>query len=362
MKQLQMATARNLILGNRHHLLWFGPPRNGTHKKIKTLASLRSHLQTAVELEHSTIPPYLTAMYSIKPGANEASVAIIRSVVMEEMLHMILACNILNAVGGKPSINHKKFVPEYPTYLPHSNKAFKVNLEKFSKPTMRTFLKIEQPAKRASKPEANHYATIGQFYDAIKEGLEYLSQKGDIFTGDPARQITAKEYYGGGGQIVEVYGLADAIKAIDEIVGQGEGINGTIEDGDHKIFGEEIEYAHYFRFNEIYKERYYKKTDTPKSGPTGKKLPVDWNAVQPIKTNIKMSHFKKGSEEWNMMYGFNKTYRSLLDALHNTVNGQPGDIQKAVGVMYQLKYQALQLMNLPIGRGLFAAPSFEFVT
>ena len=69
---------------------------------IKTLDSLRSHLQTALEVELSTVPPYLCALYSIKPGANPESSRLIRSVVMEEMLHMTLVANLLNAVGGKP--------------------------------------------------------------------------------------------------------------------------------------------------------------------------------------------------------------------------------------------------------------------
>jgi len=35
---------------------------------ITTVASLRTHLQWALELEHSTIPPYLCALYSIPDG------------------------------------------------------------------------------------------------------------------------------------------------------------------------------------------------------------------------------------------------------------------------------------------------------
>lgn len=37
---------------------------------IASLESLREHLQWAIELEHSTIPPYLGALYSIEPGRN----------------------------------------------------------------------------------------------------------------------------------------------------------------------------------------------------------------------------------------------------------------------------------------------------
>jgi hypothetical protein len=35
-----------------------------------TLAGLRSALQNAIELEHSTIPPYLYALYSLRQNRN----------------------------------------------------------------------------------------------------------------------------------------------------------------------------------------------------------------------------------------------------------------------------------------------------
>ena len=93
------------------------------------LAKLQSLLQTAIEVEHSTIPAYLCALYSIKDGTNQAAAQIIKSVVLEEMLHMILAANVLNAIGGHPSINHQEFVPNYP-HVPLFH--FEVPLMKFS--------------------------------------------------------------------------------------------------------------------------------------------------------------------------------------------------------------------------------------
>ena len=62
-----------------------GAPLVGT---ITSLESLREHLQWAIELEHSTIPPYLCALYSIEPGRNLEAVEVISSVVVEEMLHL----------------------------------------------------------------------------------------------------------------------------------------------------------------------------------------------------------------------------------------------------------------------------------
>src|SRR4051812_44331954 len=77
-------------------------------------------LQNAIELEHSTIPPYLTAMFSLKPGKNDEIARLIRSIVQEEMLHMTIVGNILIAIGGHPAINLPRFIPKYPGPLPMS--------------------------------------------------------------------------------------------------------------------------------------------------------------------------------------------------------------------------------------------------
>jgi len=112
---------------------------------LKTLDDLRQHLQWAIELEHSTLPPYLCALYSIKPGTNEPAVDVLTSVFVEEMLHMTLAANVLNAVGCNPVLDRPDFIPRYPTYLPHSSDAFLVSLAPFSPDAIDTFMKIERP-------------------------------------------------------------------------------------------------------------------------------------------------------------------------------------------------------------------------
>lgn len=357
-----MSKIKPQVVNKRHQLVRQGPPSIPEHARIKTVPSLRRHLQTAIELEHSTIPPYLCGLYSIQDGDNLPSSQVIRSVVVEEMLHMILASNVLNAIGGEPSINHSRFIPEYPTYLPHSDKSFPVNLEKFSRSTVETFLKIEMPAKPKAPPEPNKYHTIGQFYEAIEDGLKRLSREKNIFTGDRDRQIGPEYYYGGGGGVVPVHDLDSALEALKEIVGQGEGVDYTIFDGDYRIFGDEIEYAHYFRYNEIYEGRYYTKKDTPKSGPTGKRLPVDYDNVYNMRLNPKMKYYPKGSEIWEKSYEFNRTYMALLDGLHTAFNGKPKQLLTAVVKMYDLKYQAIELMKIPVNEeGMTAGPSFEYV-
>ena len=346
----------------RHQLLFAESPENECGS-IKTIAQLRSHLQTAIEIEHSTIPPYLCALYSIQEGSNTFAYQTIQSVVMEEMLHMVLAANILNAIGGNPAINTRHFVPSYPTYLPYSDDAFLVPLQKFSKSAIEVFLKIELPEKRLAPPEADHYKTIGQFYHAVKQGLMYLEHTtpGGIFTGDPARQITPQHYYGGGGKLVTVHTLADAKLAINEIVGQGEGMNGSIVDPDHRLFGEDIESAHYFRFNEIMVEKKYLPTDSPQDPPSGRRVEVEWEAAYNMQQNPRMVDYEKGSQLWDKAYAFNRTYMALLDGIHHACNGKPELLMQAIPLMYDLKYKALELMKTPNGKGEMAGPSFEYV-
>ena len=71
------------------------------------------YLQKAIMLEHSTIPPYLTAMFSLRTGTNAPIARQIHEIVIEEMLHMAIAANILIAIGGYPAINVPEFVPKY---------------------------------------------------------------------------------------------------------------------------------------------------------------------------------------------------------------------------------------------------------
>ena len=75
------------------------------------LAYLRNMLQTAIQVEHSTIPLYLSSLYSIKDSGSWPA-NLIRGVAIEEMLHMTVAANILNAIGGHPAIDRPGFVPD----------------------------------------------------------------------------------------------------------------------------------------------------------------------------------------------------------------------------------------------------------
>lgn len=112
-----------------------------------SLEQLKADLQTALELEHATIPPYLTALASIKQGHNKQVKRVLKTVLVQEMLHMALVSNVLNAVGGTPSLTHRGFVLDYPSFLPGGvHRDLIVPLEKFSKSLIKgVFMKIEEP-------------------------------------------------------------------------------------------------------------------------------------------------------------------------------------------------------------------------
>lgn len=331
-------------------------------RPITTIGQLRAHLQTALEVEHSTIPPYLCALYSIKDGSNLEAAGLIRSVVMEEMLHMILVANVLNAIGGKPKLTQPGFIPKYPTYLRHSNRAFVISLEKFSPGSINTFMKIEKPGKPGTPIERGEYATLGQFYRSIEKGLKLVCAHNRHFDGSSSKQITSEYYYGGGGEPIRVNDLDSALLALTVITDQGEGLKHSISDGDRRIFHEGEEYAHYFRFKEIALGRYYRPNDTPKTGPRGAGLPVDWNAVYNMRPNPKLAYYPAGSDLWVKSIQFCRTYRGLLAGLEQALTGSPKVLLEAVAEMYELKYKAVALMKTPCDdNGMTAGPSFEYI-
>lgn len=358
---------------------------------IRTLEDLRAHLQAAVQLELAVIPPYLCALYTLKPGSNEEASLIIRSVVVEEMLHMVLASNVLNAVGGAPRFATVEDAPRYPAYLPDGERSFQVHLEHFSRDAMDTFLKIEEPSlphtpallARSLQAQAPvplklmrwRYETVGEFYAAIVEGLGWLAgELGEdvLFSGDRSRQVTREYYYAGGGEPVVVHDLATAQKALEEIVEQGEGEI-------HSIYDEDGDLGHFFRFMEIRHDRRYapgvlRALDaaalpcTPDGAarwplPTDEPLGVDWDAVYPMLRDPRSDDYPAGSGLRAASDAFNALWSRLLRQLERGLTGQPALLLDAVGTMFELKYAALELVRNPLpGRpGVHAGPVFEYV-
>jgi ferritin-like protein len=328
---------------------------------------LRRHLQWAIQLEHSTIPPYLCALYSLDPSRNSVAAQVIGSVVAEEMLHLSLAANLLNAVGGQPELDTPVLLPAYPHPLPHGDRSLQIDLRPFGPQALELFLRIEKPESADAPPQSDGYQTIGQFYAAIKAGIVDLCDKlgeDKVFCGDPARQLGELHLRTRSGQGIPVRDLKSAMAALAEIVEQGEGAGLTkVWDGDRGVLHpDRDEVAHYYRFLELKHGRRYQTGDTPQSGPTGEQMSVDFDAVLPMRHNPRTADYPEGSAIRVAQQEFNNTYCLLLYMLEDTFNGNPTQMSAAIGIMYRLKAQAQALMKMPTGDGhTTAGLTFEYV-
>jgi len=344
--------------------------------KITTVEKLQHYLRTAMQIEHATIPPYLLALYSIHPGTNVDAVQVIRVVVVEEMLHLTLAANILNAVGGNPDLTAPDFVPLYPACLPDGETDFQVDLQPFSQDAINTFLKIERPRKAptpekkliarprnrrslAADPEDPdmHYYSIGEFYQEITKGLMFLDGEmgSKLFPVDRRnRQVGSQYYYSGGGKLTEVTDIDSALRAVDLIIEQCEGF-------DRGIYNQEGELAHDYRFEQLQLERYYKPEDKP-GYPTGEQLLVDFAAVYPMKKNPRLTDYEESPELYAAAFRANESYADFLALLTRAYNGEPSLlITEAVPRMFALRNQITQLLHNPVPglQGFNAGPTFE---
>ncbi|TDD30025.1 hypothetical protein E1218_02555 [Kribbella turkmenica] len=329
-----------------------------------TLESLREHLQWALELEHATLPPYSCALYSLDPERNPEAVQVVSSVFSEEMLHLALAANLLNAVGGRPRLDTPEMLPPHPRRMPHGG--IELSLAPFGPETLELFLAIERPALPGAPPEDDNYDTIGQFYDAVEHGLRSLcSSLGEeaVFSGDPFRQVSNAHFRHSGGRLIVVDSLASALEALEEIVEQGEGTaRGEVWDGDADMFHpDRDEVAHYYRFQELKLGRRYRRGDTPESGPTGEAIGFDPNGVRPMRPNPRLTDHPEGHPIRVAQEEFNHTYCAVLHLLEQAFNGSPRMLSAATGTMYALKAQVSELMQMADGEGFTAGPTFDYV-
>jgi len=212
----------------------------GVSPDCRDVEWLKRSLQFAIQLELSTIPPYLCGMWSIidrdDPVRNH-----IRLIVLDEMLHMGLACNMLATLGGLPQINNPCAVPTYPGHLPGDVRPqLVVWLAGFSRAMVRAvYMEIEYPENGPiTRFLGESVPTIGAFYDAICGAFGALDPS-DI---KKERQIT-EPILG----VTAINSIADAECAIKKIKEQGEGTSQDPFPSDHPS-----DRAHYYRFAEVY--------------------------------------------------------------------------------------------------------------
>lgn len=323
------------------------------------LAWIQQQLQTAMELECSTLPLYLSAMFSLKEQTGAAYDAI-RPVVMEEMVHMGTAANMLAALGQAPQI--KTLNCKFPTrgLAGGTEPDLLVGLAKLSMPQLKNFMRIEMPMfllRHTYSDEA--YPTIASFYSGIRQAIldNGNAVRDAIRRGGPSNQVSDNI---GIVPITYVEGTDPLDKfmiAIDKILEQGEGSSaGSLFTGE----GSRDEASHYLRFAEIYYEAIYSDPRpalelTPETEPDffkGRKilrpevvntlavpsdgyakiLELDPNAL-PVKADLET---------------FDAAYTSILEVLDQVWNGPPSESWKTLGgsIPTMMRMRVLSCYNI----------------
>lgn len=326
-------------------------------KQLSSVEDAQEMLQTAIGVEFGTLPPYLYALFSIPPGENAEAAARIKSVALQEMIHMCLACNILNAIGGDP----KLVAPRYPGPLPGDigppgGEPLIIHLLPFSQAAMQQGMDIEQPEEipdfpivetlEAKAPEA---MTIGQFYTALDQ---YLSTLPESAWKKNRNQIDDSQFFAG--QLFAINGYADAHQAISDIVSEGEGTPQSPLDFQNEL-------AHFYRFGECYHNLVLQKADNPLGYQYGpEKLGIDWSAVFPAIPDPSTHDFSKDPPAAQAAQAAcNEAYAQMIDALQLAVTGNAAQLGVAVRAMFDLRMAALVALATPLADpSLVAGPSF----
>jgi hypothetical protein len=327
-------------------------------KRIITIADAIELLQMAIAVEFTTLPPYLYALYSIRPGTNAAAYSRILFVAMQEMVHMCLACNILNALGTNP----KLAVPTYPGPLPggigrEGQEPLIVHLLPFSKAAMQQALAIEEPEEgetpfphllaAAAEPT---FMTIGQFYNYLDGYLKTLPPS----QWSPGRnQIDDRQFFQG--EVFAVNGYPDAHVAIQRIVSEGEG-----HKKDPLDFRGEV--SHFYRFGEIFYDQVLTKADNPLGFAWTGTLGVDWNAVYPAVADPGSHDFSKDPPAAQAAQDqCDEAFTRLVKELQRTFAGEPGRLGNAVRAMFDLRLAAKHALTVPLAVPTqVAGPSFRY--
>lgn len=328
-------------------------------ENLQDSSNLLSTLQTALELEHATIPPYLVAAYSLDEEKNPTIRELMLDVAREEMLHMTLVCNLINALGGTPRLNSPDFIPNYPTHLPGAvQDDLVVPLAPFSIDVLQqVFMRIEEPEKPQVFPVVaaavdEPKQTIGEFY-ALLRGI--IQQGGEaMFTGDPLRQVERRI---GDDRSTKVTDVASALGAIDLIIEQGEGTTAT------PLEAATGEPAHYYRFAGIVHGRTLQRDASVLQGfsYSGAVIKLDSGGVFPVKANLTVTDLPGDSAARGLAEDFNRKYTEMLGELHRGFNGEPLRIGLAVNIMRNnLPNLAAKLVATEIEPGVNAGPTFEF--
>ncbi|AVP96679.1 hypothetical protein C7S18_05435 [Ahniella affigens] len=327
-----------------------------------SITDVQRLVQQAIDIEFATLPPYLYAKMTILPGSNAPAAARMNGIVQQEMIHMCLASNIMNAIGGTVGINP----PRYPGPLPASvGGDLIVHLLPFSIAAMAQGMAIEEPSEPIDPPvlmamvEAKMLdmsITIGEYYHLLDQALAALPASAWI----PNRfQIDDSQFFPG--QLFAVNNYDDAHKAITQIVSEGEGTPVSPgSQGSPLTFENEL--AHYYRFWEMERNQVLvKDPGNPVGYAWAGSLGLDYAAVYPAISDPELHDFSHDSPAAQQAQAeCNAAYTAMVDALTAAFSGGTGGLGIAVRAMFDLRMAAIKALNTPLANRQVSGPAFLY--
>lgn len=219
---------------------------------INTREELIYALSEAAEIEHGLTCAYLFTAFSMKKFLHEGIDAVqqnkirnwkgsILRVAHQEMEHLGLVCNLLNAIGGPQHFSR----PNLPQPKEYYRTSADMQLAEFSLETLAAYMAFEKPditpfdnynlgpQQIVPAPIGIQYGhTVQELYEAILSGFIYLDKTlgKDLFIGHQGLQVddttiqvgfSNREY---GVNLTKVTNLPTAQEAIRRIIEQGEGV------------------------------------------------------------------------------------------------------------------------------------------
>lgn len=216
---------------------------------VKTRADLEALLRIAAGLEHSLAVEYLFAGFSVKrpdtDALTDAQAEVLRRwrgtiflVARQEMEHLGIVNNLLNAIGAAPDFHREPF----PTGGDVTPEGLPLELRRLDKVSLDTFIHWEKPSwaiLRQAPPHLTRHLRPGllkgpapdkysleQLYLGIRDGFEKLAsnpaKEKALFTGNPRAQYV----YDNPSRNMLVQGargLDDARSLVYQILEEGEG-------------------------------------------------------------------------------------------------------------------------------------------
>jgi hypothetical protein len=288
----------------------------------------------------------------------------LKAIVNQEMLHMCLAANALIAIGGAPAIYPTCIPPSWPSALPADvDNGLVVGIEAISNDVVfNTYMAIEAPLPAQvdqpstggpipmpGKPpfEPGDFPTIGIFYEVII-GLLAVLPASDFGHAD---QQVATVF-----QVNTTVTQANFKSQLTIIINQGEGSKTSpVETGSSPS-----ELAHFYAFAQIKMGKMIVVNSSNNTYAfTGAAITVDPAGVYDMPANYALSQIPTSSAAYPVALAFANDFDTVMQQLQTTFNGTPGELDAAIGSMFNLPGSAGTCMTTPFQNGQVTPLCFQ---